>query len=187
MQKAEARSCMRLRRKTLALSDRKKWQAAAMKQLLSLTELQRAACVYPFVSCGTEIDTLEMIQYLLAEGKQRVGVPRVTGEQMEFIEIHSLADLHPSTMNILEPLEGNTMEAREGLMLMPGLAFDRLGNRVGYGAGYYDRYLEQYDTDRLYKVGYAFDFQVIDTIEAEEHDRKVDCIVTERNIYRVHH
>ena len=185
MQKTDARSCMRLRRKELDLSDRQKWQAAAMKRLLSLPELQRAECVYPFVSCGTEIDTLEIIRCLLAEGKQRVGVPRVTGEQMEFIEIHSLDDLHPSTMNILEPLEGDIMEAREGLMLMPGLAFDRLGNRVGYGAGYSDRYLERYDTDCLYKVGYAFDFQVIDTIEAEEHDRKVDCIVTDRNIYRI--
>lgn len=177
---------MRRRRKELDLSDRKKWQAAAMKHLLSLPELQMAACVYPFVSTGTEIDTLEIIRHLLAEGKQRIGVPRVTGEHMEFMEIHSLTDLRPGAMNILEPVEGDIMEAGDGLILMPGLAFDRLGNRLGYGAGYYDQYLERYDTDRLYKVGYAFDFQVIDTIEAEEHDRKIDCIVTDRNIYRVH-
>ena len=177
---------MRFRRKELGLSDRQKWQAAAMKQLLSLPELQKAACIYPFVSTGTEIDTLEVIRHLLAEGKRRIGVPRVTGEQMEFVEIHSLAALRPGAMNILEPVEGDIMEAGDGLMLMPGLAFDRLGNRLGYGAGYYDRYLEQYDTGNLYKVGYVFDFQVIDTIEAEEHDRKVDCIVTERHIYRMH-
>lgn len=186
MQKAEARSCMRIRRKALDLSDRQEWQSAAMKQLLSLPELHSAACVYPFVSCGTEIDTLEIIRYLLAEGKQRLGVPRVAGEQMEFIEIYSLDNLRPGTMNILEPIEGGIMEAREGIMLMPGLAFDRLGNRVGYGAGYYDKYLGQYDTGNLYKVAYAFDFQVMDMIEAEEHDQKVDCIVTERSIYRIH-
>lgn len=185
MQKAEIRRDMRLRRKTLDSSDRQKWQKAAMKNLLSLPELQRVACIYSFVSCGTEIDTLEIIRYLLAEEKHRVGVPRVTGEQMEFMEIHSLDDLHPGTMNILEPIDGNIMEAREGLMLMPGLAFDRLGNRVGYGAGYYDKYLEQYDTGNLYKVGYAFDFQVLDEISTEEHDHRVNCIVTEHNIYHI--
>lgn len=177
---------MKLRRKTLASSDRQKRQTAAMENLLSLPELQRAECIYPFVSCGTEIDTLEIIQYLLTEGKQRIGVPRVTGEQMEFVEIHSLDDLRLGAMDILEPVEGEIMEAGEGIMLMPGLAFDKRGNRVGYGAGYYDRYLEQYDTGDLYKAGYAFDFQILDEIGAEEHDRRVDCIVTECNIYRIY-
>lgn len=185
MQKAEIRNTMRLRRKTLDFADRQKCQAEAMKNLLSLPELQRASCVYPFVSCRTEIDTIEIIRYLLAEGKKKVGVPRVTGEQMEFVEIHSLDDLRPGAMNILEPVEDDIMEAGEGFMLMPGLAFDRLGNRVGYGAGYYDRYLAQYDTGHLYKVGYAFDFQVMDAATAEEHDRKVDCIVTECGVYRI--
>lgn len=186
MQKAEARSCMKIRRRTLDISDRQVWQVAAIKQLLSLPELQSVKYVYPFVSYGTEIDTVELIRYLLAEEKWRIGVPRVVGEKMEFVEIYSLEDLHPGAMNILEPVTGETLEAGEGLMLMPGLAFDRCGNRVGYGAGYYDKYLEQHSTDALYKLGYAFDFQVIDAIEAEEHDQKVDGIVTERGIYRMH-
>ena len=104
---------------------------------------------------------------------------------MEFVAIHSIQELIPSAMQILEPTGGQIVTANEGLMLMPGLAFDLQGNRVGYGAGYYDRYLEKYDSSKLYKVAYAFDFQIVDHILAEEHDRRVDAVVTDRRILRV--
>lgn len=182
MEKEKARNSMRARRKALEPVERDSLQKLARKNLLSMQEFRKAEWIFPFVSCGTEIDTIALIQAVLEEGNHRLAVPRVKGEEMEFVAIHSIQDLVPGAMQILEPAGGRVVIAREGLMLMPGLAFDLQGNRVGYGAGYYDRYLEKQDNSNLYKVAYAFDFQIVDRIAAEDHDRRVDAVVTDRRI-----
>lgn len=184
MEKAAAREEMRARRKALGAEERETLQSQALTRLLSVPELHQAEWVYPFVSCRTEIDTWELIRSLLKQEKQRIAVPRVEGTVMEFVEIHAWQDLQPGTMGILEPVDGEVVAAAHGVMLIPGLAFDRTGNRVGYGAGYYDKYLEQHDGADLYTLAYAFDFQVVDQIGAEAHDRKVDAIVTDQGFYR---
>lgn len=182
MEKAEARMMMRVLRNDLKEEERKVLQEKAMKQFLSVPEVQRAEWIYPFVSCRTEIDTRLLIQTLLDMDQYKIAVPRVNGADMEFVAIRSWEDLQPGTMGILEPEDGEIVAAENGIMLMPGLAFDRQGNRVGYGAGYYDRYLALHDNEKLLKIAYAFDFQVVDSIEAEAHDQKVNAIVTDRRI-----
>lgn len=182
MEKEKVRKSMRARRKALKTEEREDLQKQAQKNLFSLHEFRQAEWIFPFVSCGTEIDTMALIRAVLVEGKHHLAVPRVIGEEMEFVAIHSIQDLVPGAMQILEPTGGQIVIANEGLMLMPGLAFDLQGNRVGYGAGYYDRYLEKYDSSKLYKVAYAFDFQIVDHIVAEEHDRRVEAVVTDRRI-----
>lgn len=184
MEKDAIRENMRTKRKALKPEEREALQKQAQKNLFSLQEFQLAEWIFPFVSCGTEIDTTSLIQILLEEESHRIAVPRVIGEEMEFVTIYSMQDLVPGAMQILEPTGGQVVTAKEGLMLMPGLAFDLQGNRVGYGAGYYDRYLEKHDSSNLYKVAYAFDFQLVDQISAEEHDRRVDAVVTDRQILR---
>lgn len=184
MEKEEVRKNMRARRKALKPEEREVFQKQAQKNLLSLQEFRQAEWIFPFVSCGTEIDTVALIQAVLAEGKHHLAAPRVRGEEMDFVLLHSIQDLVPGAMQILEPTGSQIVTANEGLMLMPGLAFDLQGNRVGYGAGYYDRYLENYDSSKLVKVAYAFDFQIVDYIQAEEHDRRVDAVVTDRRILR---
>lgn len=184
MEKDAVRKIMRARRKALKPGEREALQKQAQKNLFSLQEFRHAEWIFPFVSCGTEIDTLALIQAVLAEGKHQIAVPRVRGEEMDFVLLHSIQDLVPGAMQILEPTGGQIVTETEGLMLMPGLAFDLQGNRVGYGAGYYDRYLEKYDNSKLVKVAYAFDFQIVDYILAEEHDRRVDAVVTDRRILR---
>ncbi len=185
MEKTKAREYMRIRRKALDREKRESLQNRARSHLLAMPEFQQAVWVYPFVSCRSEMDTTVLIQILLEEGEHPVAVPRVRGEEMEFVAIHSMEELVPGAMQILEPAAGTVIRADEGLMLMPGLAFDLQGNRVGYGAGYYDRYLDRYDSGGLYKVAYAFDFQILDRIQAEEHDRRVDAIVTDSRIIRM--
>lgn len=184
MEKEEVRKSMRARRKALKPEKRENLQKQAQKNLLSLQEFRQAEWIFPFVSCGTEMDTMALIQAVLAEGKHRLAVPRVRGEEMDFVRLHSIQDLVPGAMQILEPTGDQIVTANEGLMLMPGLAFDLQGNRVGYGAGYYDRYLEKFDSSKLVKVAYAFDFQIVDHILVEEHDRRVDAVVTDRRILR---
>lgn len=187
MKKAEARERMRLLRETLDSAEREKLQNRAQKRLLSMPELKEAKWVYPFVSCRTEIDTISLLRVLLSDGRHCVAVPRVVGKDMEFVAISSMQGLVPGEFGILEPKAGKVVTAREGFLLMPGLAFDWQGNRVGYGAGFYDRYLEQNECRGLFKAGYAFDFQVVDAVRVEEHDRQVDAVVTEERILRFDH
>mgnify|MGYP002530928218 CR=1 FL=1 len=109
------------------------------------------------------MDTRELIRGLLAEQKQgrriHVAVPRVAGREMDFYEIHDMTDLQPGYQGILEPAEYcPKVEATEGMMLLPGLAFDREGHRVGYGGGYYDRYLTAYPD--CIRAGIAYRMQV---------------------------
>lgn len=185
MEKSEARECMRLLRGSLDSTEREKLQYQAQKRLLSMPEWREAKWVYPFVSCRTEIDTLSFLRIVLAEGRHAVAVPRVVGKKMEFVAISSMQELVPGKFGILEPKAGKIVTAREGFLLMPGLAFDLEGNRVGYGAGFYDRYLEENECKGLFKAGYAFDFQVVDTIRREEHDRQVDAVVTDQRVIRL--
>lgn len=181
MTKQEARRVMKQRRDELTVEERSRREQSARERFLGWLEEQETDWVYPFVSCRTEMDTRGLIRVLLEQARRpwRVAVPRVTGDQMEFVEIKQMEELQPGAMGILEPVTGNIVKADQGIMLLPGLAFDVEGNRVGYGAGYYDRYLEQHDSCFLTKVGYAFAFQIVDRIEAEVYDRKVDMVITD--------
>ena len=80
----------------------------------------------------------------------------------------------------MEPVGGILNTSYTGLMILPGLAFDFNGNRLGYGKGFYDRYLKK---GNFIKVGLAYDFQVVDKLEVKEHDQKMDVIVTEKAVY----
>lgn len=182
MTKAEAREQMKYLRQNLPADQRLIRERKMRERLFSMEEMKRADWVYPFVSCGTEIDTIEIIRRIFREGISRIAVPRVSGKQMKFYEIHTLNDLKPGYMGISEPVTTMEVAADRGIMLMPGLAFDYSRNRVGYGAGFYDRYMQQYGTSGLKTIGVAFEFQVVPQIEAEAHDRKPDCIVTDQNI-----
>ena len=93
-----------------------------------------------------------------------------------------MTDLQPGYQGILEPAEYcPKVEATEGMMLSPGLAFDREGHRVGYGGGYYDRYLARFEGSSLHLYAVAYDFQIVDQIEAEEHDISPHRIITSQN------
>lgn len=185
MTKHEARKIMIQKRKAMSSRERRCRNEAIAERLFQLECWQQISWFYPYVSYGTEVDTHAMICHALElpahGGRLRVAVPRVQGREMDFYEITSMEDLEPGYQGIPEPrLSCPRVEAVEGIMLLPGLAFDRNRNRVGYGGGYYDRYLERYSNEKLLTVAVAYDFQIVDVIEAQEHDRKPQMIITER-------
>ena len=94
-------------------------------------------------------------------------------------------ELSTGYMGIPEPIEKRPVIADRGVMIMPGLVFDHELNRIGYGGGYYDRYLSKYGNDNIIKVAIAYDFQVVNKIDStsEEHDIKPDIIVTDKAEY----
>ena len=153
------------------------------EQLITVPEFKRADRIYTYVSMDNEIDTIMLIDYSLSLEK-RVFVPRVSGKDMEFYEISDISELSPGYMGIYEPdINGREPDySRTGFMCMPGLAFDKSYNRIGYGGGFYDRYLSV--ENKLYKASLAYEAQLLESIPAQDGDVRPDMIVTEESIYR---
>ena len=153
------------------------------EQLITVPEFKRADKIYTYVSMDNEIDTIMLIDYSLSLEK-RVFVPRVSGRDMEFYEISDISELSPGYMGIYEPdINGKEPDySKSGFMCMPGLAFDRSYNRIGYVGGFYDRYLSV--ENKLYKAALAYEAQLLENIPAQDSDVRPDMIVTEENIYR---
>lgn len=152
------------------------------KMVLELPEYQQADTIFCYVDFRNEVRTREIIEDAWLNGKE-VAVPKVEGEVMKFYRIHNWSDLKEGYMKILEPAE-NCGEIhnqnRKCLMIMPGVAFDENCNRIGYGGGYYDKYLAE--CDEICKIALAFEIQIYQELPCEEHDLKPDLIVTEKRI-----
>ncbi len=146
--------------------------------------LNGAEWVYIYVSYGSEADTRHLINALL-KLPHRVAVPRVDGKEMEFYEIKDTKDLKPGYNGIPEPFCGSPVLKCNGIMFMPGLVFDKAYGRIGYGGGYYDRYLYRHRDNNILKIGVAYSFQVLEkgSIQMEAHDIKPDIIITENALY----
>ena len=146
-----------------------------------------APLVLAYVSYNNEVDTRAVIESALGEGK-RVAVPRVSARRksMAFFEIESMEDLAEGYKGILEPREGlkaplGTKDLCGSVCLVPGLVFDAQGYRVGYGGGYYDRFLPFYPGD---KVALARASQMSSNpLPAEPTDVPVDFIVTDLGVW----
>ena len=116
-----------------------------------------------------------MMEQALRDGK-RVAVPKVYGDTMKFIYMDDLSQVEEGYYNIPEPIaDGPVAEDPTALVLMPGLAFDEKGNRMGYGGGFYDKFLAQEPDHPTVALCYAF--QMVDHIPTEEYDIPVDCVL----------
>jgi len=130
-----------------------------------------------FVPCGSEIDVREILQDGLRRGK-KVYLPKVMGEEMEFFRVTSLEELQPGYRGILEPAENTECfvyedeTAEKTVMLMPGVAFDKERNRIGYGKGYYDKYLREKEALQLRTIGVGYQCQMVEQIPSQEWDMK---------------
>ncbi|MDX1623839.1 MAG: 5-formyltetrahydrofolate cyclo-ligase [Gemmatimonadota bacterium] len=179
--KAELRREVLERRRSLSPEERSRRSTAIARRLLSLSPWTEAGVVHAFVGIDGEVETLPLLREALAAGK-RVVCPRVVWRErrLESLEIGTLDELVESDRGLMEPDPARARRVREDeridLVLVPGVAFDRAGGRIGYGAGFYDRFLETTEAER---VGLAFSLQVIDTVPTEPHDAPVDRIVTE--------
>jgi 5-formyltetrahydrofolate cyclo-ligase len=150
------------------------------QRLLSLPEFQAADVIMFFASFRSEVETEPMIRHALATGK-RVVLPRVKGRQLALFEIKDFdKDVSPGTWGIPEPVESHPVPLTEiDLIITPGAAFDESGNRLGYGAGFYDRMLLSFPG---MTVALAFEAQIMPRVPADPHDVPVKKIVTEKRV-----
>lgn len=186
MDKKTARQLVRTKKKQMTLEDIKEKSQKILERIATQAWFLQTDCIYCYVSYNQEVMTQPLIARALREGKQ-VAVPKVIGKEMEFFYISSLEDLEEGYQGIPEPKGNDKADpvadrkaGKRNLMILPGLAFDDQGNRVGYGGGFYDRYLEKYQEAEFLKTALAFDFQVVEELEMEDCDQKVDKVITNR-------
>ncbi len=157
---------------------------AVFMNLTDLPELRRAVNVFVYWSCGREIDTHRLIEMLLRQ-KKTVALPLITGAGvMEARIIRSAGELIPGALNIPAPPASAPLMAPGDIdvAVVPGLAFDKKGYRLGRGGGYYDRYLPG---TAAFTVGLCRECCLERELPAEDHDVRVDCVVTEKKIARL--
>lgn len=149
------------------------------QKLISHPIYQNAELVFCYVDAKNEVKTSDIIKDAWSLGK-KVAVPKVHGEVMKFYLIDSYEELEQGCFGILEPKEECEVVVevpRNSVVIMPGVAFDRQGNRIGYGKGYYDKYFSKYL--EVYKIAIAFSLQIVPEIPADRFDIKADCVITE--------
>jgi 5-formyltetrahydrofolate cyclo-ligase len=148
------------------------------RNVLALPAVENATTVVAFSSFGSEVDTRPIIERLERDGR-RVALPRVEGRIIVAVAYRSGDVVKPSSFGALEPAGGEKVAPEEiDVVIVPGLAFDRSGHRVGYGRGFYDRFLEALPPDAL-TVGICFSVQLVDEVPHGRGDRPVDLVVTE--------
>ena len=139
-----------------------------------------ADAIYCYVDYRHEVGTRGIIEQAWKLGK-KVAVPKVNGDEMEFYYIHSFDDLKDGYKGILEPEDIFLARDENAFVIMPGAAFDKSGNRIGYGRGYYDKYLYTHPDHKI--IALAFELQMVNAIPVDIHDVCPDIIITEENTY----
>jgi 5-formyltetrahydrofolate cyclo-ligase len=136
---------------------------------------RQAKSIYGYLPYNQEVRTVPMLEQALRDGK-RVAVPKCYGDEMRFIWMEDLSKVEKGYAGIPEPVEdGPVADDETALVLMPGLAFDPEGHRIGYGGGFYDRFLAKEPDHPTLALCYAF--QMLPKLETEEFDIPVDCVL----------
>jgi len=182
--KQGVRNKARKTRDSLSGEDTSRWSTKICTSLLQILDGESPVMVY--ASKEKEVDTRTLISGLLERGI-RVIVPIIeqNGRRLRLSYIDTMDVLSPSTFSVPEPI-GHEIPADPSdvkVVVVPMMAFDRHGHRLGYGAGYYDRFLST--NSHMEKIGVAFSCQEMDVIPADENDIRMDIIVTEKDVIRV--
>ena len=151
-------------------------RSARLGELFAQTEAYRnAKTIYGYMPYNQEVRTVPILERAIREGK-KVAVPKVYGDTMRFIYLEDLTQVAKSDMGIPEPVADEPVADDEtALVLMPGLAFDEAGHRIGYGGGYYDKFLVA-EPDHP-TVALCYDFQMYAHLDTEEFDIPVDKVI----------
>lgn len=177
--KEEIRKELLKRRAGISFEAWKEMSMAIEERVVSHPWFREANVVYGYLSYNREVNTWSILSEALKMGK-RVAVPKVLGSLMEFYYIENLSELSPGIMGIFEPKGEKYRLATEeqAFVLMPLVGYDKERNRLGYGGGYYDKYLQRYPGHKT--MGLGFSLQETDRIPSETTDWKPDIILTEK-------
>lgn len=175
MNKQELRQAIRARKRAMTEEDILRRSKILAEKFTRSNAYRAAKTIYGYLPYNQEVRTVPMLRRALEEGK-RVAVPKVYGDDMKFIYLDDLSQVAKGYAGIPEPVaDGPVAQDETALVLMPGLAFDRAGHRIGYGGGFYDKFLAREPHHPT--VALCYDFQVMDRLETEEFDIPVDLVI----------
>lgn len=170
-----------------ALSDREHRSRTVFGRLFELNEYQQAESVLLYAHIGCEVQTTDAMNRVWADGKQLV-LPRCEGKNLVLYKIESVDELEPGSFGIPEPISAVLSDPRRrldataiDLLCIPGVAFDRAGNRLGRGKGFYDRLLATCSADANL-FGVAFDCQIVESVPTLPHDRPMTAVLSESGV-----
>lgn len=185
--KAALRARMLTERRALSDTTRRAASAAIARHLPDVAELATADIVLAYAAFGAEVSLCAYLRAVLQAGRT-LCLPWVDGDRLQVGRVTDLdRDLAPGWRGVPEPRAGRRRPVDPATLdaaIVPGLAFDRRGHRLGYGGGHFDRLLAQVGASTVV-VGAAFDAQLVDAVPTETHDATVDAVVTESGIIRV--
>jgi 5-formyltetrahydrofolate cyclo-ligase len=171
------------RRDHLPAGEREGLSRRIVERLFRMPEVREAGTAMAFWSFGSEVDTGPMIEGLVVAGV-RVVLPRVAGDRIEAVAYRPGDPVRAAGFGAMEPTGAEVVAAEDvDVVIVPGVAFDRAGGRVGYGGGFYDRFLTR-TRPGVPAIAIAFAVQVVDEVPRGGADRGVDAVVTEDEVIR---
>lgn len=175
MDKKTLRSEIRAKKRAMTAQEIEEKSAALAKAFYETPEYKEAKTIYGYLPYNQEVRTTRMLSRALADGKQ-VAVPKVYGDTMKFILLSDLTQVAKGYAGIPEPVaDGPVAADPTALVLMPGLAFDPEGHRLGYGGGFYDKFLAA-EPDHP-TLALCYDFQMLPHLDTEHYDIPVDRVL----------
>ena len=175
MDKKALRAEIRAKKRAMTAQEIEEKSAALAKVFYETAEYKNAKTIYGYLPYNQEVRTTRMLSHALADGKQ-VAVPKVYGDEMKFILLSDLGQVAKGYAGIPEPIaDGPVAADPTALVLMPGLAFDPEGHRLGYGGGFYDKFLAA-EPDHP-TLALCYDFQMLPHLDTESYDIPVDRVL----------
>lgn len=175
MDKKELRRIIREKKRAMTEAQIVQASADLARQFLATEQYRTAKTIYGYLPYNQEVRTVPILEAALADGKA-VAVPKVYGDEMRFILLTDLSQVEKGYAGIPEPVaNGPVANDPQALVLMPGLAFDPAGHRIGYGGGFYDKFLAQEPEHPT--VALCYDFQMLPQLQTEEFDIPVDLVL----------
>ena len=175
MDKKELRRSIRERKRAMTEEEIVSRSEKLAERFIASEAYKNAKTVYGYLPYNQEVRTVPMLEQALKDGK-RVAVPKCYGDEMKFIYLSDLTQVEKGYSGIPEPIaDGPIGDDETALVLMPGMAFDPQGHRIGYGGGFYDKFLAEEPNHPT--LALCYEFQVLPQLETEEHDIPVDCVI----------
>lgn len=175
MDKQMLRDAIRAQKRAMTRSQIEKASAHLTRIFLQSPQYRAAKSIYGYLPFNQEVDTTAILMQALRDGK-KVALPKTYGSEMRFIWVDDLSAVQKAGLGCPEPIaDAPVADDPDALVLMPGLAFDLAGGRMGYGGGFYDKFLtmETHPT-----VALCYGFQLLPRIPMEEHDLRADCVIS---------
>ena len=178
--KNQLRKQMKSIRDNLTKQQQEQYSLSICERLLQSKWYENADTLLVYASIQSEVCLSHLIQRAWQEQKQ-VYFPRVKGDGMDFFRVQSIEELKEGSFRVMEPTGKECfLSEQPAPIFVPAVSFSRTGERIGYGKGYYDRYLSRFPN--LVRIGICYEEQMVDCRPADSHDKPMDAIVTQKGI-----